>query len=59
MAKGTRCNDTRPCFAKISGQKNWCRILTETYEDGKCVFCKKEREVTNGKRYRLNRRYVG
>ena len=29
-----------------------CRVLTRTYEkDKQCKFCKKERDVTNGKRY--------
>lgn len=41
------CVDSRPCFAKwktVSGD-TVCRILTHTYdEDGKCPFCKPERE---------------
>ena len=47
-----KCVESRPCFAKNRESKYVkCRILTSTYPDGKCPFCKPEMEVTNGKRY--------
>ena len=44
------CNDTRECFATgyVHGGFRVCRVLSETYEeDGKCVFCKKNKEDRN------------
>ena len=58
------CRDTRRCFAKTRGWDRVhnkpimeCRILTENacYQNGKCPFCKAEREVTKGKFYPYNR----
>ena len=48
-----QCNDRRKCFAKNSrgGGVYMCSLLHETYDDGKCPFCKPERNVTKGKRY--------
>ena len=47
------CNDRRKCFAKTSrgGYFYTCSLLMENYDDGKCPFCKPERNVTKGKRY--------
>lgn len=44
------CNDTRTCFAKFRypDGRVTCRLLTETYPNGECPFCKPDREVTNG-----------
>jgi len=49
MADYATCRDSRECFAKKEG--HLCKILMESYEDGKCPFCKPEREVTDGVRY--------
>lgn len=35
-----KCNDTRECFAQIQGK---CTILTGNYPDGKCPFCKPDK----------------
>lgn len=44
------CIDTRECFARLSKKK--CQALSVTYEhDGECPFCKKEKNITNGKYY--------
>lgn len=47
------CNDSRECFAKYRtyGHRNKCTILDCTYADGKCPFCKRRRDETNGKFY--------
>lgn len=44
-----KCADTRPCFAK--GINSGCIILTQTYDKGKCPFCKRDARITNGKYY--------
>lgn len=36
-----KCIDRRPCFARNGGK---CTILWESYDDGKCPFCKKNKE---------------
>lgn len=49
------CIDTRECFAK--GPKKGCMALSITYEkDGACPFCKKRRDITDGKYYPLNKK---
>lgn len=41
MIKGRpKCNDTRLCFAKYNG---YCTVLSASYPDGLCPFCKLER----------------
>ena len=48
--KEVKCRDSRPCFAK--GSRHQCKLLTSTYKDGKCPFCKAIRAETNGKFYK-------
>ncbi len=50
------CGDCRDCFGKSESGKR-CRILTETYQDGKCPFCKEKREITEGKYYAYQKNY--
>lgn len=45
------CNDSRKCFAKVNGE---CTILTSTYKDNNCPFCKVTRNITNGIYYPYN-----
>lgn len=40
------CLDKRHCFARFQGK---CRILRETYADGKCPFCKRRIDDKRGK----------
>lgn len=47
--KNKVCEESRPCFAK--GMYGGCTLLTDTYPDGSCPFCKPEKEVTNGISY--------
>ena len=54
------CNDARKCFAKrntLEKDKSICSILSSSYDDEVCPFCKPDREVTKGKRYPLDKRY--
>jgi len=44
-----KCNDDRKCFAK--GEHGNCIILVEGYTNGKCPFCKPDREKTGRRRY--------
>ena len=63
MNNSAICNDTRFCFAKnlSSGR---CEILIQRsandkgYPNGKCPFCKPERNVTNDKYYPYNSAYL-
>lgn len=49
------CIDSRECFAK--GPKKGCMALSITYEkDGVCPFCKKRRDITDGKYYPMNKK---
>lgn len=43
------CKDDRECFAR--GAHRVCTVLTNTYENGKCPFCKPVRNISvvNGK----------
>ena len=41
------CFDKRHCFARFQGK---CKILTESYEDGKCPFCKRNINDKCGKK---------
>ena len=58
------CHDSRPCFgkddvlAKAYKDLPRCRILTETYNDGKCPFCKPEQLVTDGREYPIAEKYL-
>jgi hypothetical protein len=48
----TECKDKRKCFAKVPRNfRTGCSILIKGYRDGKCPFCKPDRDVTDGKRY--------
>ncbi|MBR3280122.1 MAG: hypothetical protein IKG01_14655 [Lachnospiraceae bacterium] len=53
------CNDLRPCFARDDRRR--CKILKENpfndESDRLCPFCKREEEVTKGKRYPFNKDY--
>lgn len=50
------CTQEGKCFAK--SERGYCLILKgEPYEQGKCPFQKKKREVTNGKYYQINENY--
>ncbi len=56
------CSDlSRDCFARkydYLTDEIICSCLTHPYyDDGKCPFCKPEREVTKGKRYPYNPAY--
>lgn len=51
-----KCNDSRKCFGKTQTGSE-CKVLTRTYRDGKCPFCKPERDVTNGRRYPYSKMY--
>ena len=60
-----RCNDSRPCFAKVvfpvkgGKTKQVCTILVKGYKANTCPFCKPRREVTNGKTYPYDYTYTG
>ena len=45
------CYEPMRCFAQTSGEIKRCKILTKTYKDKTCPFCKAERDYTNGVRY--------
>lgn len=45
-----KCNDCRECFARTKDGK--CTILVSGYENGKCPFCKPDRDVTDGVTYK-------
>ena len=51
------CDEMRACFGKSKSGKR-CRILTETYQDGKCPFCKEKRDITDGKYYPYQKNYA-
>lgn len=54
------CKDKRICFAQEDVFfKTKCSILRESYDDGKCPFCKPDKEVTKGKKYPRNPGYAG
>lgn len=61
----TPCDDSRKCFAQKPTKMGFteCTILergNETpwpYDDGKCPFCKENREWTNGEYYRTDLSY--
>ena len=63
----SRCVDRRRCFAKDKNTSGYmfCKILTKpradvmtfapagaNYNDGECPFCKGERSITDGVKYR-------
>lgn len=50
-----KCNDKRKCFAQTIYHD--CSLLLETYEDGKCPFCKPEKTITNGRAYPWKQEY--
>lgn len=41
MNKFPQCNDERACFARVG---TGCRILTSTYFNGECPFCKRKQD---------------
>lgn len=62
--KAPSCHDSRECFAKTEMEdgRQRCSILVieqtktkkrkkQLYQDGKCPFCKPNKEITNGKEY--------
>lgn len=53
MAKGAICTDTRPCFGKVKwGKVVRCSALVgDSYEDGKCPFCKPKSNITGTTQY--------
>ena len=54
------CNDSRKCFAKAekTPTKSLCMILNASdYENGRCPFCKRYPDMTNGTRYPYNPLY--
>lgn len=56
-----RCRDGRDCFAKRKEEDGcWhCKVLTKTYKDGECPFCKEKADVYKGKTYPFNPFYGG
>ena len=57
IGKAPVCEESRPCFAqrlRIADKKIHCTLLTESYENGKCPFCKPFQNITNGKEYKHN-----
>ena len=50
------CEESRACFGKSKSGKR-CRVLTETYQDGECPFCKEKRDITNDKCYSYQKNY--
>lgn len=50
------CGESRACFGKSESGKR-CRVLTETYRDGRCPFCKEKREIADGKYYPYQKNY--
>lgn len=56
--RGLSCRDSRPCFARtksiFSGKSEVCVLLSSVYPDGKCPFCKPDREITKGIYYPYN-----
>lgn len=53
IMKGALCNDTRPCFARMTmGRCDRCSILIgDSYRDGACPFCKPHRDITGTVQY--------
>ena len=45
------CNDTRLCFAQVGEVVCRCKVLTDTYKNGSCPFCKVVQTITDGKIY--------
>ena len=44
-ARNPICEDARECFGKMQYRgRTVCRILTDSYEPGKCPFCKKDKD---------------
>ena len=50
MTYNSKCYDARPCFGRRKATGN-CIILTSTYKDGMCPFCKPHIDRTKGKVY--------
>ncbi len=50
-----KCYETRKCFGQVSPRTGMrmevCFVLTTTYPDKECPFCKPDRYFTNGKFY--------
>lgn len=42
------CNDSRPCRFGSAYRGGICKILVETYPDGKCPFCKEKEDDSKG-----------